>query len=328
MARLSTRFLNFTLPTPLVLASGIWGTTVSLLVRAAEAGCGAVTAKSCGPTPRAGHVNPSCLDWGHGLINAIGLANPGAQAEVELLRAAKARLQPIGVALIASIFAGPPEEFGTVAAVVAQAAPDLIEVNISCPNVHSEFGEPYAGDPDAAAEVTGYVKDAVRKTGIPVIIKLAPNVPSIGRIARAVVSAGADALCVINTMPGMVIDAESGQPILANRSGGLSGPALKPIALKCVYDVRKACPEIPIIGTGGVTTGLDAVEMLMAGATTVGVGSAIYYRGPSAISLICNELTAWLDAHRIASVEDIQNCAHRERRYSLTPTGAPIPLAH
>ena len=328
MAQLSTRFLNFTLPTPLVLASGIWGTTVSLLVRAAEAGCGAVTAKSCGPTPRAGHVNPSCLDWGHGLINAIGLANPGAQAEVELLRAAKARLQPMGVALIASIFAGPPEEFGTVAAVVAQAAPDLIEVNISCPNVHSEFGEPYAGDPDAAAEVTGYVKDAVQETGIPVVIKLAPNVPSIGRIARAVVSAGADALCVINTMPGMVIDAESGQPILANRSGGLSGPALKPIALKCVYDVRKACPEIPIIGTGGVTTGLDAVEMLMAGATTVGVGSAIYYRGPSAISLICNELRAWLDAHRIASVEDIQNCAHRERRYSLTPTGAPIPLAH
>ncbi|BAM00544.1 dihydroorotate dehydrogenase [Caldilinea aerophila] len=328
MAQLSTRFLNFTLPTPLVLASGIWGTTVSLLVRAAEAGCGAVTAKSCGPTPRAGHVNPSCLDWGHGLINAIGLANPGAQAEVELLRAAKARLQPMGVALIASIFAGPPEEFGTVAAVVAQAAPDLIEVNISCPNVHSEFGEPYAGDPDAAAEVTGYVKDAVQETGIPVVIKLAPNVPSIGRIARAVVSAGADALCVINTMPGMVIDAESGQPILANRSGGLSGPALKPIALKCVYDVRKACPEIPIIGTGGVTTGLDAVEMLMAGATAVGVGSAIYYRGPSAISLICNELRAWLDAHRIASVEDIQNCAHRERRYSLTPTGAPIPLAH
>jgi dihydroorotate dehydrogenase (NAD+) catalytic subunit len=328
MAELSTRFLDFTLPTPLVLASGIWGTTVSLLVRAAEEGCGAVTAKSCGPTPRTGHVNPSCLDWGHGLINAIGLANPGAQVEVELLRAAKAKLHPMGVALIASIFAGPPEEFGEVAAIVAQAAPDFIEVNISCPNVHSEFGEPYAGDPDAAAEVTGHVKDAVRAAGIAVVVKLAPNVPSIGRIARAVVAAGADALCVINTMPGMVIDAESGQPILANRSGGLSGPALKPIALKCVYDARKACPETPIIGTGGVTTGVDAVEMLMAGATAVGVGSAIYYRGPSAISLIRAELAAWLDAHHIARVEEIQNCAHRERIYSVAPTGAPIPLAH
>lgn len=328
MSDLSVRFLDFTLPTPLVLASGIWGTTVSLLVRAAEAGCGAVTAKSCGPTPRAGHVNPSCLDWGHGLINAIGLANPGVQAEVELLRAARIQLKPFGAPLIASIFAGPPEEFGKVAAIVAGAEPEMIEVNISCPNVHSEFGEPYAASADAAAEVTGYVKDAVRAAGIPVIVKLAPNVASIGRIARAVVAAGADALCVINTMPGMVIDAESGQPILANRSGGLSGPALKPIALKCVYDARKACPDTPIIGTGGVTSGLDAVEMLMAGASAVGVGSAIYYRGATAITAICDELAEWLGAHRIAHVADICNRAHREPVYASTPAGPPIPVAH
>ncbi len=124
------------------------------------------------------------------------------------------------------------------------------------------------------------------RAGIPVIVKLAPNVPSIGRIAQAVVAAGADALCVINTMPGLLIDAESGQLLLANRSGGLSGPAIKPIALKCVYDARRACPAVPIIGTGGVTTGVDVVEMLMAGATAVGVGSAIYYRGPEAITAI------------------------------------------
>jgi dihydroorotate dehydrogenase (NAD+) catalytic subunit len=328
MADLTTRFLDLTLPTPLVLASGIWGTTISLLVRAAEAGCGAVTAKSCGPAPRAGHVNPSCLDWGHGLINAIGLANPGADSEVELLRGAKTQLQLLGVPLIASIFAGPPEEFGAVATTVATARPDLIEVNISCPNVHSEFGEPYAADPDAAAEVTSHVVQAVRSAGIPVIVKLAPNVPSIGRIARAVVAAGADALCVINTMPGMLIDAESGQPILANRSGGLSGPAIKPIALKCVYDVRKACPDIPIIGTGGVNSGLDAVEMLMAGATAVGIGSAIYYRGPAAITAIRDELAGWLDAHNIAQVTDICNRAHRETIYATMPSGAPIPVAH
>ena len=185
MSNLTTPFLNQTLPTPLVLASGIWGTTVSLLERAARSGCGAVTAKSCGPVPRAGHVNPSCLDWGGGLINAIGLANPGAEDEVPLLAQAKAKLTPLGVPLIASIFAGPPEEFCTVAGIVAQAAPDMVEVNISCPNVHSEFGEPYAASADAAAEVTGHVVDALRDTGIPVIVKLAPNVPSIGRIARA-----------------------------------------------------------------------------------------------------------------------------------------------
>ena len=138
-------------------------------------------------------------------------------------------------------------------------------------------------------------------------------------------AAGADALCVINTMPGMVIDAKSGQPILANRSGGLSGPALKPIALKCVYDARRACPEVPIIGTGGVTTGIDAIEMLMAGATAVGVGSAIYYRGPEAITAIRDEMHTWLEAYGYTTVEQVRGLAHRERVYTVSPTGAPIP---
>ncbi|MBK8049250.1 MAG: dihydroorotate dehydrogenase [Anaerolineales bacterium] len=328
MSNLATEFLNRTLVTPFVLASGIWGTTASLLERAALAGFGAVTAKSCGPTPRAGHVNPTCLDWGHGLINAIGLANPGAVEEVALLTSARTRLEALGVPLIASIFAGPPAEFGEVARIIAAAKPDFIEVNISCPNVHSEFGEPYAGDADAASEVTGFVTDVAKPAGIPVIVKLAPNVSSIGRIARAVVAAGADALCVVNTMPGMVIDAESGQAILANRTGGLSGPAIKPIALKCVYDVRRACPETPIIGTGGVSTGLDAVEMLMAGATAVGVGSAVYYRGAKAITTIRTELESWMAAHGVTDLDQIRGAVHRERIYPTSPSGAPVPAAH
>ncbi|MCB0099096.1 MAG: dihydroorotate dehydrogenase [Caldilineaceae bacterium] len=321
-------FLGRTLPTPLILASGIWGTTVSLLTRAAQSGCGAVTAKSCGPAPRAGHVNPSCIEWGGGLINAIGLANPGAEAEVALLAKAKRELTPLGVPLIASIFAGTYAEFGQVAATVAEAEPDFLEVNISCPNVGSEFGEPFAGNPESAALVTQQVKRALRPTNIPVIIKLAPNVPSIARIARAVVEAGADALCVINTMPGMVIDLESGQPILANRSGGLSGPAIKPIAIKCVYDVRKACPDTPIIGTGGVTHGVDAVEMLMAGADAVGVGSAIHYRGPNALQQIVNEMQSWADAHSIGCWQEVRGLAHREPTYSEKASAPPVPSAH
>lgn len=326
--KMEVSFLGRTFPTPLVLASGIWGTTVSLLARAAQLGCGAVTAKSCGPTPRAGHVNPSCVDWGGGLINAIGLANPGVEAEVELLAKAKAQLAPLGVPLIASIFAGTYEEFGQVAATVIQAKPDFLEVNISCPNVGSEFGEPFAGNPESAALVTEQVKAALRQTDIPVIIKLAPNVPSIARIARAVVDAGADALCVINTMPGMIIDLESGQPILANRSGGVSGPAVKPIAVKCVYDVHKVAPHVPIIGTGGVTRGADAIEMIMAGATAVGVGSAIYYEGANAIQQIAGEMAHWAAAHDLTQWSDIQGIAHREPIYNELPTGAPIPLAH
>ncbi len=325
MSALATPFLHRTLPTPLVLASGIWGTTASLLERAAQAGCGAVTAKSCGPVPRPGHVNPSCLDWGHGLINAIGLANPGVDAEVELLAQARRHLAPLGVPLIASIFAGTAPEFGEVAAKVVAAQPDFIEVNISCPNVGSEFGEPFAASPESAAAVTRHVKEAA--AGIPVIVKLAPNVPSVARIALAVVDAGADALCAINTMPGLVIDAASGQTILANRSGGLSGPALKPIALKCVYDVYGACPGVPIIGTGGVTTGIDAIEMIMAGATAVGVGSAIYYRGADAIRTILDEMACWLEQQGIADLADVRGLAHREPLYAATPSGAPVPHA-
>lgn len=325
---LAIQFLNSELPTPFVLASGIWGTTPQLLERAATLGCGAVTAKSCGPIPRAGHVNPTCLDWGQGLINAIGLANPGAEDEVGLLQQAKERLQPLGVPLIASVFAGLAHEFGEVAAAVAAAQPDFLEVNISCPNVGSEFGEPFAANPESASEVTRYVKDAINGMGIPIIIKLAPNVPSIARIAVAVVEAGADALCVINTMPGMVIDTESGQPILANRSGGLSGPAIKPIAIKCVYDVRKACPDIPIIGTGGVTNGTDAIEMLMAGATAVGVGSAIYYRGVDAISEIKEEMESWMVERGIHSPDEIRGLAHAEPAYTTSPSGAPVPAIH
>ena len=324
---LSVTFLDCDLTSPLVLASGIWGTTVSLLERAATEGCSAVTAKSCGPEPRHGHVNPSCIDWGGGLLNAIGLANPGVEEEIGLLSEAKARLQPRGVAVIASIFAGTAAEFGDVARRIASANPDFLEVNISCPNVEDSFGEPFAANADATAAVTGFVKEAVAGHAIPVIVKLAPNVPSVGRIAQAAVHAGADALCAINTMPGLVLDPYSGQPVLANRSGGISGPALKPIALKAVYDARKACPHTPIIGTGGITKGQDAVEMLMAGATVVGVGSAVYHRGPDAIRLIRTELQQWMASQNIACITELHDRAHCEPLYAATPSTPPAPTA-
>jgi dihydroorotate dehydrogenase (NAD+) catalytic subunit len=308
------------LPNPLVLASGILGTHASLMERAARCGAGAVTAKSCGPGPRGGHVNPSCVDLGPGLLNAIGLANPGAAAEVALLAETRARLIPLGVPLIASIFADTVDNFARVAEVVARAEPDLIEVNISCPNVNDEFGEPFAGSCPAAAAVTAAVKGAV---GLPVIIKLAPNVPDIGRIAQAVVAAGADALCAINTMPAMAIDVESGQPLLANRTGGLSGPALKPIAVQAIWQIARAV-DVPIIGTGGVMTGEDAVELLSAGATAVGVGSVVAAEGPAAFGRIRDELAAWLAARRLTLAE-VRGRAHAPADWPERPTPAPVP---
>jgi dihydroorotate dehydrogenase (NAD+) catalytic subunit len=296
------------LPTPLVLASGILGTEAELLARVAEAGAGAVTAKSCSLQPRAGHPNPTVLAWEHGLINAVGLANPGVEAEVVELARAKALLGPLGAALIASIFADTVENYARVAARIVEARPDLIEVNISCPNVHDEFGTPFAADAGAAAEVTAAVREAVAGRA-PVLVKLSPHVADIAAIARAVEAAGADGISAINTLPGMVIDVHARRPILANRSGGLSGPAIRPLAVRCVYEIYQAV-EIPIVGMGGVSSGRDAVEMIMAGATAVGVGSAVYGQGPQVFGRILDEMASLMIELGYERVEQMRGMAH------------------
>ena len=306
---------------PLILASGILGTHASLLERVGRSGAGAVTAKSCGPVPRRGHPNPTVLDWGWGLINAVGLPNPGAEAECEMLAEARRMLEPLGVRLIASVFADTPQRFAEVARTISAAGPDLIELNVSCPNVRSEFGEPYGATPEGASLVTRHVREA---TEIPLIVKLSPAVPDIARIARSCEDAGADAICAINTVPGMIVDAESGTPVLANREGGISGPAIKPVALGCVARIARAV-SIPIIGTGGVITGTDAVEMLMVGATAVGVGSALYYRGPDALGAIAEELVRWLREHGCQSLEDVRGRALRAPARRRTASLPPIP---
>jgi dihydroorotate dehydrogenase (NAD+) catalytic subunit len=307
---LQTELAGVSLRNPLVLASGIIGTSATLLARAAEAGAGAVTAKSAGPERRIGHRNPICFDWGEGLINAVGLPNPGVLEETEVLKAARVRLASSGTAMIASIFAGTPEEFARAAEIILAARPDILELNISCPNVHDEFGEPFAASCAGATSVAAAVKPVCAAAGVPMFVKLAPDVPNIAHIAADAVAAGADGITAINTMPGMVIDIESGKPVLTNRRGGVSGPAVKPIAVRCVYEIAAAAPGTPIIGTGGVCTGADAIEMVMAGATAVGVGSAIYYRGLDAMVQIAAEMEQWLGDHGIASLDEIRGIAH------------------
>jgi dihydroorotate dehydrogenase (NAD+) catalytic subunit len=305
---LSVDLCGVRLRNPLVLASGIWGTGAALMERVARCGAGAVTAKSIGPEYRKGHRNPTVLDWGHGLINAVGLANPGVDEAVPILRETAERLHTHGVAFIASIFAHCVDDFGRMAARVSEARPDLIEVNVSCPNVSAEFGPSFALDPAAAAAATSAVKAA---TSIPVFVKLSPNVTSIVEIARAVAAAGADGLTLINTVgPGMLIDVDSGCPVLSNREGGLSGPAIRPIAVRCVYDVSRALPGIPIVGTGGVASGRDAVEMIMAGATAVGLGSALYRRGPEVFCQVGDEFAAFMAERGYEGLAGMRGIAH------------------
>jgi dihydroorotate dehydrogenase (NAD+) catalytic subunit len=298
---LSVTLAGVRLRNPSVLASGILGLSREVFGRLAEAGVGAITTKSCSLKPRPGYHNPTIVDWGEGLINAVGLSNPGVEVMVEEIREAQKHLSPLGVPIIASIFADTVYDFGTVARYVSEAEPDLIEVNISCPNLDARFEQMFAASPYVSAQVTRRVKSC---TNIPILVKLSPNVESIAAVAKEVVTAGADGLTVINSLgPGMVIDVESGYPVLANRWGGVSGPAIRPIAVKCVRDVAKAVPGAPIVGTGGVTTARDAIEMLLVGATAVGIGSAINWRGLDVFRETGEGVADYMRRHDYATVD-------------------------
>lgn len=305
MVDISCSLAGVKLKNPLILASGLLGTSPTLMERVARSGAGAITAKSCGPEPRAGHPNPIALEWRGGIINAVGLTNPGIMKEIRVLQETKERLSGLQIPLIASIFAPTVDEFGRMAALVSRAEPDLIEVNISCPNVGDEFGTPFAGTPESSAAVTAVVK---QNTSIPCAIKLSPNVPNIARIAQAAQDAGADLITAINTVPGMLIDARAAKPVLSNRVGGLSGWSIKPIALRCVAEISKAV-SIPIIGLGGVTTGEDAAEMIMAGASAVGVGSAVWPRDVNVFALVVQELQEFMDQEGYPDLESMRGAA-------------------
>ncbi len=299
----SVNLCGVRLRNPTVLASGILGLSEDLLIRVGAAGAGAVVTKSCGLKPRTGYPNPVIADWGAGLINAVGLSNPGVDATAEEIRIAKRALKPKGIAIIASIFAESVWDFGLVAEKISHAEPDLIEVNISCPNVEHEFGQFFCATPYVAAQVTRRVKQATR---IPIVVKLSPNEANIAEIAKAVVQAGADAISAINTLgPGMVLDIESHAPIISNRVGGVSGPAIHPIAVRCVYDIARAV-SVPIIGGGGNTTARDSIEMIIAGAHAVSIGSAVLSRGLGVFAETTNGINDYMRRHAYATIADFR----------------------
>lgn len=304
---LETELAGVKLQNPTVLASGILGVTGASLARVAKHdGAGAVTTKSVSLKERKGHPTPVLITYEHGMLNAVGLSNPGID---EFIPEIEYAVKNAGAPVIASIFGSKITEFGEIAKKVSAANPHLIEVNISCPNVEDEFGRPFACDPGIAGVVTRTVK---KSTKIPVFIKLSPNVSNIGEIAKSVQDAGADGITAINTVgPGMAINIEARKPILSNKSGGVSGPGIKPIAVKAVYDIYKSV-KIPIIGTGGISNGRDAIEIIMAGASAVGVGSAVYYRGPEVFSAICEEMQEFMDKEGFKSIKEMRGIAHEK----------------
>ncbi len=301
---LNTNFLNKKFINPIIVASGIIGVTGASLNRAIINGCGGVTVKSVSLTPRFGHPNPTMIGQEHFFLNAVGLSNPGVDEAVQELKEYK---KLTSAPLIGSIFAGTPDEFAQVAEKICTAPLDFLEINISCPNVSKEFGEPFAYTPSAIELITKKVKAVAN---VPISIKLSPNAWNIDQLAQAAESAGADAITAVNTISGMAIDIHSHTPILSNKQGGVSGHALFPIALKCVFDIYKKV-KIPIIGTGGITTGKDAIEMIMAGASLLGVGSAVYFRGEDVFKKISDEMEVVMKTENIKSLDEIRGCSHK-----------------
>jgi len=299
------------LENPTILACGVLGVTASSLKRVAEAGAGAVTMKSIGLEKRSGHKNPTMVEVTGGYINAMGLPSPGLESALEVAREYKNRCD---TPLIASFHAPTVEEFGKLAKRIDAETrkggrPDLLEANISCPNVKSEFGTPFSADAKKAAEVVKAVKKA---TKIPLLVKLSPNVSNIAVIAKAVEKAGADGISAINSVgPGMVIDLKARKPVLENKAGGMSGPAIKPIAVRCVYDIYEAV-KIPIVGIGGVMNGEDAAEMIMAGATAVGIGTGVAYRGPRIFGEVADELDRFMKNEGFKSLKGMRGIAHKD----------------
>lgn len=310
MADLSVEFCGVRFENPIVLASGVLGVTADSMAQVVRNGAGGVTSKSLWPYEHVGHANPTIVTSEHWMLNAVGIPDAGPEkAREEIARFREVCSAPF----IANIVGGKMEDYVAIAKEVALMQPDIVEINISCPNVEDELGKPMACSVVKSSEVTKLVKTALAEAGaghIPVTVKLSPNVENIVSIATSVLEAGADGITAINTVgPGMAINIDFAQPILANRVGGLSGPAIKPLAVKYVYDIYRA-HKCPIIGTGGVCTGEDAIEMMMAGATLVGVGSAVWLRGQDVFGKIVKEMNDWCDSHGVEKLSSLIGKAH------------------
>lgn len=298
MANLEVEFCGVKFKNPTVLASGVLGITGSSLANVIKNGAGGVTSKSVWLESHKGHPGPIMTATENYFLNAVGLPDGGIEkAKEEIAKYRELSEAPI----IGNIVAYSLEDFEELTSKMSELNPDIIEVNISCPNVHDEFGTPFSCQVGSAADVT---KATRKNTKLPLIIKMAPNVYNLSEIAKAVADSGADGFCLTNTVPGMAINADLRMPEISNKVGGVSGPALKPIAMKCVYDVYRAT-KLPIVATGGVTTGLDAIEMMMAGGRLVGVGSAVHYRGIEVFQKIVDEMSDWCDKEGVKNLEEI-----------------------
>ena len=301
MASLRVNVAGLVLENPTILASGIIGETGESLLSAFRAGAGAVVTKSIGSEAREGYSNPTLVELPFGYLNAMGLPNPGIESfGEEVLLAVRG-----GATVIGSVFASGAEVFAQLSSKMEAFGVSAVELNLSCPHA-SGYGMELGVDPGVVREVVLAVKKSVT---VPVFVKLTPNTHRIIEVAQAVQAAGGDCIVAINTLRAMAISIEAGRPILSNIFGGLSGPAVKPIGMRCVYEMYDVV-DIPIIGAGGIETWQDALEYIMAGAVAVQIGSGVGRKGLNIFKEVNSGLERYLKSRGIESLEELVGTAH------------------
>jgi len=299
---LATQIADLKIVNPTMLAAGILGYTGLSMKRVIESGAGAVVTKSMGLEPRTGYGNPTVVQTDCGLLNAMGLPNPGISHFNEEMK----ELNKLKAQTIFSIYGFSPENFAEVAKIAVEIGAAAVELNVSCPHV-KKAGAQVGSDPYLLMEIVKEVKRQIEK---PVIVKLTPNVTDITEIAKAAQKAGADAICAINTVKAMAIDLETCKPILANKYGGLSGPAIKPIGVRCVYDIYSSV-DIPIIGCGGISNWQDAIEYILAGACALQIGTAIAFQDITVFKTVTEGITNYLENKGFNNIKDIIGLTHK-----------------
>src|SRR3989344_7235549 len=306
MTDLSIKYCGVNFTNPFILPSGII-TEIPDHKRAVSAGAGGVTLKSVTYNPREGNPLPRLWKYDCGMLNSVGLRNPGIEkAAMEIKDFLKLYRQKS--VIIISLFSTKVEVFVELVEKTVPLNPHLIELNLSCPNTVDELGESLGMDKGGAGKVIKAVKKISKK--IPILAKLSPNVTDIADIAKECEAEGADGISAINTVgPGMVIDIEKRKPIIGAKKGGVSGPGIRPIAVRCVYDIFEAV-KIPILGMGGIEKWQDVVEMILAGASLIGVGTATYTKGMKVYQELEKDLLEYMEKNGIKNISEIVGAAH------------------
>ncbi len=298
---LRTTVTGLELSNPLLLASGILDETGASMARAVREGVGAVVTKSMGPAPRPGHPNPTVVEVGGGLLNAMGLPGPGVAHFREEIDPALAA----GATVVGSVFGGDAQEYARLAADMEALGVHAVELNVSCPHAKG-YGSELGSDPAVLHGVVAAVKDAVK---VPVWTKLTPNTNDVTALGLAAQDAGTDALVATNTLKAIAIEPDVRMPVLGNKVGGLSGKALKPVALRAVWDLHQKV-DVPVVASGGIYDARDVLEYAMAGATAFQVGTALMHRGWDVFTDIQEGLTAWMETERVGNLSEITGAAH------------------